>query len=154
MSDKVRGALFNALGDIEGLSVLDAFAGSGAAAFEAISRGAREAMCIDVDNEAYRTLQANIAALGLQRQIKAQRRNAVSWSRENMDKAFDIVILDPPYDDLQPKVLTELTRHISPGGILALSWPGSEAPPEFEGFETVQQKSYGDAQLVFYRSVT
>jgi 16S rRNA (guanine966-N2)-methyltransferase len=61
MSDKMRGALFNALGDIDGLSVLDAFAGSGALAFEAVSRGAGHAVAIDVDKSAQRAIAENIS---------------------------------------------------------------------------------------------
>jgi 16S rRNA (guanine966-N2)-methyltransferase len=53
MSEKVRGALFNALGDIEGLTFLDAFAGSGALSFEAASRGAKSVIAIDKDGPAY-----------------------------------------------------------------------------------------------------
>ena len=49
MSDKARGGLFNALGDISGLTVLDAFAGSGALSFEAISRGAESVIAVDID---------------------------------------------------------------------------------------------------------
>jgi 16S rRNA (guanine(966)-N(2))-methyltransferase RsmD len=52
MSDKVRGSLFNTLGDIDGLTILDAFAGSGALAFEAISRGAEHVLAIEIDNRA------------------------------------------------------------------------------------------------------
>jgi 16S rRNA (guanine966-N2)-methyltransferase len=150
MSDKIRGALFNALGDIEGLSVLDAFAGSGAAAFEAVSRGAVSALCIDVDVDAHRTITENINKLGLKNTIKALRRNAVSWSRENSASSYDIVILDPPYDDLQPKVLAELVRHVGTDGIIVLSWPGDTQAPTFEDMTIVRQKSYGDAQLVYY----
>jgi 16S rRNA (guanine966-N2)-methyltransferase len=53
MSDKVRGAVFGVLGDIKGLSVLDAFAGSGALSIEAVSRGAKYAVAIDVDKRAH-----------------------------------------------------------------------------------------------------
>jgi len=48
MSDKARGGLFNSLGDISGLSLLDAFAGSGALSFEAISRGTASSVAVDI----------------------------------------------------------------------------------------------------------
>src|SRR3954465_12488188 len=65
MSDKVRGALFNVLGDIEGLTFLDAFAGSGALAFEAASRGAKAVTAIDRDSSAHKILEQNAKELGL-----------------------------------------------------------------------------------------
>ena len=66
MSEKARGALFNALGDIHGLSVLDAFAGSGACSIEAVSRGVQtKSMAIDIDPEAVKTIAENIRSLDL-----------------------------------------------------------------------------------------
>src|SRR5438445_6894886 len=79
MSDKMRGALFNALGDLSGLTVLDAFAGSGALAFEAVSRGAQHVVAIDVDKSAQRTIAKNITALGLADRVKLVRASAGAW---------------------------------------------------------------------------
>ena len=62
MSEKMRGALFNVLGDIEGLTLLDAFSGSGAISFEAISRGARSVQAVEKAVLAYRTICKNIEA--------------------------------------------------------------------------------------------
>src|SRR3982751_643389 len=90
MSDKVRGALFNALGDIEGLTVLDAFAGSGALSFEAVSRGAKDTIAIDHDRHAIRALKENVTSLGLDGSVKAINANSSSWSGNNPDTRFDI----------------------------------------------------------------
>jgi len=73
MSQRVRAALFNMLGDISGLSVLDAYAGSGALGLEAISRGAESALLIDIDHTAARTISDNIKALKLQEIAKSVR---------------------------------------------------------------------------------
>src|SRR6266404_7522519 len=82
MSDKVRGALFNVLGDIEDLTFLDAFAGSGALAFEAISRGAKSVTAIDRDNSAHEVLEQNSREL-CPRQVKVIKANAGGWSNHN-----------------------------------------------------------------------
>jgi len=154
MSEKVRGALFNALGDIEGLSILDAFAGSGALAFEAASRGAKSVIAIDKDGPAFSAIEKNIKDLNLQRIVHATRANVGGWSIHNMEKTFDIVLLDPPYDDLQIGTLQKLiNRHVKNGGLAVFSQPGKEAVPEFERTERVADKNYGDSQLVFYRKV-
>ncbi len=151
MADKVRGALFNALGDIHGLSMLDAFAGSGACSLEAISRGAASVLAIDIDPEAIKTVAANVRNLDLDAVITVRRKNISGWSRNNQALQFDIVLADPPYHDIRPDVIERLGVHVAPGGLFVLSWPGSEDVREFSGLEMVQHKTYGDAQLVFYR---
>ena len=152
MSEKIRGALFNALGDIEGLTFLDAFAGSGALAIEAISRGAKSVVAIDVDRPAHQALDRNISELELVNQIKSIRANTGGWSDKNPDKKFDIVLLDPPYENLQFNLLQKLAaRHVKKGGLAVLSWPGRTALPDFDNFELISDKNYADAQLAFYR---
>jgi 16S rRNA (guanine966-N2)-methyltransferase len=154
MSDKVRGALFNVLGDIEGLTFLDAFAGSGALAFEAASRGAKSVVAIDKDTSAHRIIEQNIKDLHLQKIVKVSKANTGGWSIHNMEKKFDIVILDPPYDELQSELLDRLVkRHVKKGGLAVLSYPGRKEYPAFEGCEVAVAKDYGDAQVVFYRKI-
>lgn len=150
MSDKIRGALFNALGDLSGLTVLDAFAGSGALSFEAISRGAKSALAIESDRLAQRTISENIRALNLRRAVKLIQASANAWQQTSEDQQFDVVLLDPPYDDTQEALLQRLTTTVKSDGILVLSWPGDQPIPQFEGFEVVKERAYGDAQLAFY----
>lgn len=151
MSDKVRGALFNALGELDGLKLLDAFAGSGACSIEAVSRGASDALAIDIDPEAVKTIATNVRLLDLESHITVRRKNISGWSRNNQDRLFDIVLADPPYTDIRPDVLERLTAHVRPGGLFVLSWPGGEAVRPFGGLNVVSHKTYGDAQLVFYQ---
>jgi 16S rRNA (guanine966-N2)-methyltransferase len=152
MSDKMRGALFNILGDIEGLSFLDAFSGSGALAFEAASRGAKEVLAIEKDRAAYSITEINTKELHLQELVHVIRANTAGWSIHNMERQFDIVLMDPPYDDVQLNLLQKLiNRHVKKNGLAVLSYPGGEASPEFERAEAVENKNYGDSQLVFYR---
>jgi 16S rRNA (guanine966-N2)-methyltransferase len=96
MSEKVRGALFNVLGDIEGLEFLDAFAGSGALAFEAASRGAKSIIAIDKDTSAHKTIDQNVKELRLQKLVHVSKANTAGWSIHNMEKKFDIVIRRTP----------------------------------------------------------
>lgn len=153
MADRVRGGLFNALGDISGLTVLDAYAGSGAISFEAASRGAAKVIAIDNDKEAYRTIVRNIQNLGLDPTVEVYLRQAGSWASQHATQFFDILICDPPYHDLRRDVLAKIARRLDHTGIFVLSWPGKETVPPFEGFTMVRQKSYGDAQLIFYKRV-
>jgi 16S rRNA (guanine966-N2)-methyltransferase len=151
MSDKVRGALFNSLGDLEGLTVLDAYAGSGACSIEAVSRGAGKVMTIDIDPAAIKTIAENVKALDLSETITLKRGNISGWSRNHVSSQFDIVLADPPYNDVRPDVLERLAVHVRPGGLYVLSWPGGESIRDFAGLTIISHKTYGDAQLVFYR---
>src|SRR5436189_1519197 len=90
-SDKVREALFSVLGDVEGLRVLDLFAGTGALGIEALSRGAADAAFVDTDTTA---VQRNLDAIG--HDAAVHRRDAMRFLA-NADARYDLVFLDPPY---------------------------------------------------------
>lgn len=149
----MRGALFNMLGDIDGLQVLDAFAGSGALSFEALSRGAASAVAIDSDRDASRTILENAATLGLNRQLQVIQANAAAWLRTTQGR-FDIILLDPPYDKLQYELLERLARRLTPEGTLVLSWPGKQTPPELPELQHDTTKQYGDGSLHIYRRIS
>lgn len=153
MSEKIRGALFNTLGDITGLTVLDAYSGTGALSFEALSRGAAHATAIDADQKAASQIKSNRDILQIEEEsIGIVRAYAHAWSRRHPNKQFDIVLLDPPYDAVEPKHLLQLANHAKPGGIIVLSLPpgnGFQYAPSRH--ELLSSKSYGDAELFFYR---
>lgn len=154
MSDKMRGALFNILGDISGLSVLDAFAGSGALSFEALSRGARHATLIEVDKIAQQAIVNNLATLGLMDNTLLVQGQAASWSKNNFDTTFDLVLLDPPYNNLQSGLLQTLAAHTALSGIVVLSLPpkaGIILNPI--NYKLLTKKSYGDSELHIYQKL-
>ena len=155
MSEKARGGLFNALGDVVGLTVLDAFAGSGALAFEAISRGARHVTAIDIDKNAITSVGSSSRELGAEEQIKTIRAKSGSWSENNPDALFDLVLLDPPYDQIRPELLEKLANHAKPGGVIVCSLPpGTDFKLPTTDYQLLTAKSYGDAQLAFYRKIS
>lgn len=152
MSEKMRGALFNTLGDIGGLTVLDPFGGTGAISLEAISRGAKNSVIIEHDKRAYANIVQNIGLLDTAKSIKATRANSSGWSDNNSDAKFNLLLMDPPYDDIQPSLIQKLIdRHIKKGGIAVLSHPDRIPAPEFDGAEFLINKKYGDGNLAFYR---
>jgi 16S rRNA (guanine966-N2)-methyltransferase len=153
MSEKMRGAIFNALGDIDGLTVLDAYAGTGALGFEAISRGAKSAVMTDPDPGAYRSMSETVAALGLDEQVQPVRAFIIGWSRRNPSRLFDILIFDPPYNDVDIKTLLKVAKqHSKPGSILIFSLPPKVHLLLGESmYEVLSRKEYGDATLTFYR---
>lgn len=148
----MRGALFNMLGDLSGLNILDAFAGSGALAFEAISRGADSVVAIDTDRAAQQTIERNIHQLGLAKKVTLISAGAGSWLSTSPGQVFDVVLCDPPYDELQLNLIARLKDVVRPdGGLLVLSWPGGQELPKIEGLELIEERNYGDSSLGFFR---
>ena len=151
MSEKARGGLFSALGDLEGLSVVDAYSGSGAVAIEALSRGARPVTIVEQNRSAIRTIKENLSSLGIIEGIRVYDSSVESWINFNHE-TYDIVIADPPYDNLKPKTLDQLfDTALKQTGLLVLSWPGGIELPPISGIKPLKQSSYGDAQIGYYR---
>ncbi len=151
MSEKVRGALFNMLGDISGLRVLDVFAGSGAIGLEALSRGAAQATMLEIDQAAARVIKSNINQLGLQNRAKVIRASAGGWSDNNPQAQYDVIICDPPYDQPQEKLIVRMSKHLKISGVLVCSLPPQNQLNEVPGFIHIVTKDYNDATLVFYQ---
>jgi 16S rRNA (guanine966-N2)-methyltransferase len=96
-SDRVREALFSVLGDVDGLRVLDLFAGTGALGIEALSRGAASAVFVDKAPAALKVLRRNLEALGIEAQVHhGDARSYLRKARE-AGETYDLVFLDPPY---------------------------------------------------------
>lgn len=153
MSERMRGALFNALGDLNDLTVLDAYAGSGALGIESISRGAVSAVMIDIDKAAISTIVNTVQLFGIERSVSVVQSNAASWSGQHSDQLFDIVFCDPPYDHVQVLQIAQLSRHVVKDGLLVLSIPKTLERLALEGFVIERDKSYAEGSLVFYRHI-
>ncbi len=150
MGDRIKSSLFNSLGNIQGYEVWDAFAGSGALAIESVSRGAWLAVATERDPKSYRTLKANVEKLKAT-EVHAIKASAKAWSSTNVDKLFDIIFCDPPYNDLQLSTVSALVSHLKPNGLMVLSYPGREPTPVVNGVVVVDNRNYGDAALASYR---
>jgi 16S rRNA (guanine966-N2)-methyltransferase len=96
-SDRVREAVFSILGDLGGARVLDLFAGSGAMAIEALSRGAAEATLIDSSAAAVDVARRNLEALGLEAEVRRQTVPAFLRNATVQRRHYDLVFVDPPY---------------------------------------------------------
>jgi 16S rRNA (guanine966-N2)-methyltransferase len=157
-ADRVRESLFNVLGQsFDGIEVLDLFAGSGALALEALSRGARHAVMVDKDREAIRLCEANAAALGFAervRTIAAPVAAAVkSLGREGA--SFELIFADPPYAAravAEALVQIDAARLCRPGGIVCIEHDKRElSPPSAGALAQIDQRRFGDTVVSIYR---
>lgn len=152
MSEKIRGAIFNALGDLSGLNLLDAFAGSGAVAIEAVSRGASKVYAVDSDKKAISTIVDN--NLSLKAGLIISQANINSWLDTNQGLLFDIVIADPPYDDIKQQHLDKLATVLKDDGIIVFSLPKDYRSSDYPQLVFLSKKEYGDSKLEFYRKIS
>lgn len=145
-TDKVREAVFNALGSwhgVAGSTVLDLFAGTGAMGIEALSRGALHCTFIEKDRGALDVLRRNLDSLGLAGRSTVVAGDAATAARHH--GPVDVLIADPPYGDTDwVSVLADAQAS------LAVLESGSEIGP-VPGWETVREKRYGRTHVAFLR---
>lgn len=159
-SDRVREALFMALGPLDGTRVVDLFAGSGALAIEALSRGAVWADLVDSDRRARETMERNLAdlALGERARVWPLRLPAgLARLGESLATA-DVVFADPPYGGADARaILTGLGRPgvLRAGTRVVLETHAKDTVPELEGTLTRErERQYGETVVHVYRSGT
>ncbi|MBX3182913.1 MAG: 16S rRNA (guanine(966)-N(2))-methyltransferase RsmD [Polyangiaceae bacterium] len=153
---RVREALFSILGDLDGCSVLDACAGTGALGIEALSRGARHVTFLDADRSALTAIAGNLEALGLKGAstllpLKLERASAAL----RRSAPFDLVLCDPPWPHADP-IAAELVRVLSQGllapGARVVIGHRAELPVRCESATLVlnERRRWGDSGLSFF----
>lgn len=137
-TDKVRQAVFNSLGSmgvIEGATVADLFAGSGALGIEALSRGAEHCVFVERDRNALKALRENVAALGLAERTTVHATDVMAWVPAM--RGVDIAFIDPPYAfDAWERLLSL----VDVGMVVAEADDPVVAP---DGWEQVRSRRYG-----------
>jgi 16S rRNA (guanine966-N2)-methyltransferase len=136
---RVRGAIFDRLqSEVVGSRVLDLFAGSGALALEALSRGARSATMVERERSLVAFLEGQLRALDLEDVARVFEEDALGFLRRGLgaqDQPYDLILVDPPYD--RPDLHAEVARCIcdgawlSPGAVVVFEREQvrGEAPP-------------------------
>lgn len=150
-SDKVREALFSILGPVDGLRMLDLFAGTGAVAIEAISRGAAGAVLVERDRRMAGVARSNLEATGASDRARLIRGDAIKFLGDASDDLFELVFIDPPYaevESLAPKLGELLPALLAPGAVVATE-SDRRAPIELDASRFAQRSEhrYGDTLL-------
>jgi 16S rRNA (guanine966-N2)-methyltransferase len=130
--DRVREAVFNLVGPVDGADVLDLYAGSGAMGLEALSRGAARVTFVESDRAAAQTILRNLDKLRLEGATvlreEAGRRLAADAAG---GRRYDLVLIDPPYrmiSRLLPTLAAYLPAIVAPGGLAVLESDVREEP--------------------------
>jgi 16S rRNA (guanine966-N2)-methyltransferase len=155
-SDLVRESVFNILGDaVEGLIVIDLFAGTGALGLEALSRGAERAIFIERNRENAALIRRNIATLRYEDRAQVVMADAYRWAKSYVSNDAEplVVFIDPPYADYEDhperigKLLEVLVRKLPDGSIISSESSrklDSEILPDFESWDV---RRYGGTQI-------
>ena len=150
-SDRVREALFSILGPLDGERVLDLYAGSGALAIEALSRGAGSALLVERDPRAVAVIRANLEALGLAEPEARVHSGPARSALENASRrgdTYDLVFLDPPYRSA-PELGRELSAALEPllsGGGRVVTESDRRAPLHL-ALPLTHERRYGDTLI-------
>lgn len=157
ITDRTKESLFNIIGaDIAGSTFLDLFAGTGAVAIEAISRGAKYACLIDINYSAVETIQKNLMITSLKPYTRVLKQNAFRYIETIQDEHYDYIYVAPPqYQDLWKKALEMIAQHdriLSPDGwVIVQIHPVEYESLSIPNLVEFDQRKYGSTLLVFYQ---
>ena len=151
--DRVREAIFSAIGDISDARTLDLYAGSGAMGIEALSRGASHVTFVDISPIAIKTIKANLDSLKVSSNeyeiIKDKDTNALELLKQKGNK-FNLIILDPPYEEGQYELIIERMKEldlISENAILVLE---ANRLVKLENIEYSRNKEYHYGEIMVF----
>lgn len=160
LGDRVKQALFGALEPaLPESAVLDLCAGSGGAAIEALSRGAARAVLVERDPGTCRVIAENLRRTGVADRARVVRADALAYLRGAAvtDGPFDVVILDPPYAEVELREACLLALGapdgpLGPGALVAATSFGKRPPPTTAGLlRSTRERRFGETLVVFYR---
>ena len=152
-SDRVRENVFNIVGPIDGASVLDLYAGSGALGLEALSRGADRAVFVELDGDAVRAIEGNLDKLQLKGTVLRRDALTVLTQEAAAARKYDLVLVDPPYDmypDLQAKLARYLPAVLAHDGLLVVETAARVEPELPLALRT--SRKYGAARVTVFEA--
>jgi 16S rRNA (guanine(966)-N(2))-methyltransferase RsmD len=156
ITDRVKEALFDIIGpDVRDSSWWDVFAGTGAVAIEALSRGAAFARLTDLNKGSIETIGRNLGLTGLSARAETRRADAYALLASTPDRQFDYIYIAPPqYQGLWLRALGDLDKNpswLDPNGWLVVQIDPKEFAPEaFGRLDLFDQRRYGTTLLCFY----
>ena len=157
----LREAIFDLLGhDLEGVSFLDLFAGSGAVGLEAISRGAKEVVMVERDPKCAKVIRENLDLLGITAGFDHQLLNADCFATVKQmslkNRRFDLVFFDPPYGIGGAKKTLKLLGGydiLHPHSLVLGKYDKADEDDPPEGLKLVEKRRYGSSYLTIYQRV-
>jgi 16S rRNA (guanine966-N2)-methyltransferase len=138
------------LGSLEGVRVLDLFAGSGALGIEALSRGAAHATFVEREPRAIGVIRANLEALGYGERSSVTRADVGRWLAAQPEEATaaGIILADPPYNDaVLDRALGLLDGSVNEGALVVVEHSARQPLSALRRLQPVRQRRYGDTAV-------
>ena len=151
LTSKARASIFNRLGDISDLTVLDAYAGSGAFGIEALSLGVRRVSFIEHSKAVAKVIADNLEKLELVSNTTLYVERVKTALNSLQGQSFDVILADPPYAELNESELNQLTTLLSPKGILVISHSSRIVYPMISFGIYLDTRVYGETAISYYR---
>lgn len=155
MTDRMKEAVFSSLGELDGLVVLDLYAGSGSLGLEALSRGAKSARFVESARDAIVKLEENIETTGLGSKAEVTWADVATTLGLGADERVDLVFLDPPYSMPLAGVRTDLEALVMNGflsdeGRIVVHRPGKEGKLKPLGLQLMWEREYGQSRILVF----
>ena len=153
----VRRSLFDRLGgSIDGMTVLDLFAGSGAIGIEAISRGAKEVWFVEKSHRVLQILKKNLKNLGLLDKTKVIKGDAIKVLRtlSLQGKRFNLIFADPPYNFNRYDSLLEYAKDLIEDGLIVIESRKEVKINTFDDIQLDKEVILGETKISIYRRVS
>ncbi|MDX1438703.1 MAG: 16S rRNA (guanine(966)-N(2))-methyltransferase RsmD [Rubricoccaceae bacterium] len=146
-TDRVRESVFNVVDarfDMDGASVLDLFAGTGALGLEALSRGGAHCTFVEQSRTVADVLRRNIAMLDVAERTRVVVTDVFKWLTSSNGAVFDLIFADPPYDAADAGRLPEIVEPcLAQGGLFVLEHDASRSHDFADRSSLVLSRAYG-----------
>ncbi|MBD3280771.1 16S rRNA (guanine(966)-N(2))-methyltransferase RsmD [Candidatus Dojkabacteria bacterium] len=152
LTNRIKQSLFDLIRDfIDGAEVLDLYAGGGNFGIEALSRGAESATFVDIALQSQKAVEKNLEDHP-EFEYEFHKQNVQDYIRLT-DREFDLIMLDPPFDDVRITYIKDAAKLLKSNGLLIFRHPEQyESPENLHHLKRTHEERYGKSTLSFYQN--
>ena len=150
VTDRVKTVIFDMLGDIEGRTIADIFAGSGNLGIEALSRGASHATFLDSDHDAIESINSNLRLVQADESTYVVKQGNGKSFPNHSEANFDLIFIDPPFSLISTFDYSKFAKLLNPNGIIILKTQKDDHP-KIGKLEVIEKREVGINKLYFLK---
>jgi 16S rRNA (guanine966-N2)-methyltransferase len=151
ITDRAKEAIFSILrNEVKDTFVLDLYAGSGSLGIEALSRGAKKVTFVDKDKVCVQIIKQNLTKINLLEKGEVKKEKVEKFLHADKQK-YDLIFFDPPWQEIDLKILSSLKRFLKPKGIIILRHRYNFDLKTMTDLFIYDQRKYGDSGVTFLK---